>query len=482
MPCAFRLSRSVAPCAKSMTQVVLVVLTGLFMGFPAASADEDAMPAFPGATGFAKYSNGWRGGAIVPITTLADDGPGSLRSCAQDFLGPRVCVFRVSGTIEIDKPIIVSSDTYIAGQTAPGKGVQIKVGKTQSTPIMVHDARDVLIRFLKLRPGPSIKPSSNIDGILIENSENVYLDHLSIQFATDENIGLHVKRKRTSNVTIARSIIALGLDKANHPKGRHSKGALICSSDGVDPECGRISLIENLFAHNRDRNPDVKATDTGPVEIINNVFYNAKSQFAELYNIIGNTRINYVGNVVLPGPSSRKNPPLPAVEAFAWKEQFVMEIYAEDNVNHTREICGTASDNLILDGEAAAHRVPEPVLPMAHEPYPSSRTLETVLAIAGSRLPDGRFDDELDEKVLEQVRRCKGRITNYAEDIGGWPDLPEEEAAPDSDLDGMPDEWELAHGLDPNDAGDTWGDINGNGWSNIEEYLSDLAGDFRREK
>ena len=207
------------------------------------------------------------------------------------------------------------------------------------------------------------------------------------------------------------------------PKGRHSKGALVCSSAGADPKCGRISLIENLFAHNRDRNPDVKATELGPVEISNNVFYNAKSQFGEFYNLIGDTRINYVGNVVLPGPSSRQDPPLPAVEGFDWKEEFVLEIYAEDNVNRTRETCGKASDNLILDGGAAAHRVPEPVTPMAYTPYPSSQTLDTVLAIAGSRTPDGRFDDELDETVVEQVRTCNGRITNQADDIGGWPDL-----------------------------------------------------------
>lgn len=482
MPNAFQPSKIVVLCQKRIRHVIAWLFAGLLLVLPAVAGEEDGAPAFPGASGFGKYSNGWRGGAIVPVTTLADDGPGSLRSCAEKFIGPRVCVFKVSGTIEVDKSILVTANTYIAGQTAPGKGVQIRIGTAQGTPLIVSDSRDVLIRFLKLRPGPSPKPSPSVDAILVVNSQDIYLDHLSLQFATDENLGMHVSRTSINDVTIARSIIALGLDKANHPKGRHSKGALICSAGGADPKCGRISLIENLFAHNRDRNPNVYATATGPVEIFNNVFYNAKSQFGEFYNLIGDTRINYVGNVVLPGPSSRKDPPLPAVEGFAWKEEFVLEIYAEDNINRTREICGNASDNLILDGEAAAHRVPEPVTPVAHTPYPSSQTYETVLAIAGSRTPDGRFDDALDEIVVKQVRTCKGRITNRAEKIGGWPDLPEEVAAPDSDNDGMPDKWELAHGLDPNDAGDTWGDINDNGWSNIEEYLSELAGDFRQEK
>lgn len=481
MPNAFHRSKTVARCQTRIRRAIAWPLACLFLAFPAVASEGDGAPAFPGATGFGKYSNGWRGGAIVPVTTLDDDGPGSLRSCAEKFIGPRVCVFKVSGTIEVNSSILVTANTYIAGQTAPGKGVQIRLGAAQGTPLIMHDTRDVLVRFLKLRPGPSREPSPSIDAILIENSHDIYLDHLSLQFATDENLGIHFSRLPTSDITIARSIIALGLDKSNHPKGRHSKGALICSSGGDDPECGRISMIENLFAHNRDRNPNINATATGPVEVFNNVFYNAKSQFGEFYNIMGDTRINYAGNVVLPGPSSRKDPPLPAVEGFAWKEEFVLEIYADDNINETRKGCGTPSKNLILDGEAAAHRVPDPVTPVAHTPYPSSQTYETVLAIAGSRTPDGRFDDELDDIVIKQVRSCKGRLTNRAESIGGWPDLPEEVAAPDSDNDGMPDAWELARGLDPNDAADTWSDINDNGWSNIEEYLSELAGDFRRE-
>ncbi|MEM9104861.1 MAG: hypothetical protein AAGC96_04330 [Pseudomonadota bacterium] len=481
MPNVFQPSKMVAGHQTLIRRVSTWLLACMFVVVPAVASEDTGAPAFPGATGFGKYSNGWRGGAIVPVTTLDDNGPGSLRSCAEKFIGPRVCVFKVSGTIKVDKSILVTPNTYIAGQTAPGKGVQIRLGAAQGAPVVMHNSRDVLIRFLKLRPGPSRKPSPSVDAILIENSQNIYLDHLSLQFATDENVGIHFSRLPTRDITIARSIIALGLDKSNHPKGRHSKGALICSSGGDDPECGRISLIENLFAHNRDRNPNIYATAVGPVEVFNNVFYNAKSQFGEFYNLIGDTRVNYAGNVVLPGPSSRKDPPLPAVEGFDWKEEFVLEIYAEDNVNQTRKGCGAPSDNLILDGEAAAHRMPEPVMPVAHKPYPSSQTYESVLAIAGSRTPDGRFDDTLDDIVVKQVRSCKGRITNRPESIGGWPDLPEEVAAPDADNDGMPDAWELARGLDPNDAADTWGDINGNGWSNIEEYLSELAGDFREE-
>ena len=120
-----------------------------------------------------------------------------------------------------------------------------------------------------------------------------------MMFASDENLNIHVSSGISADVTVANNIIAFGLRNSNHPKGAHSKGALICSSEGDGNECGRITLARNLFAHNRDRNPDLKATDIGPIEVINNLFYNFGSQNGEVYNHLGNLRINYAGNVAI---------------------------------------------------------------------------------------------------------------------------------------------------------------------------------------
>ncbi|MEP3274892.1 MAG: hypothetical protein ABJN26_04580 [Stappiaceae bacterium] len=448
----------------------------LFASAGSAVAKQD-MQAFPGAVGFGKFANGWRGGAIVSVTSLADHGPGSLRACAEEFIGPKICVFEVSGTIEVDRPIKVASNTYIAGQTAPGQGVQLKLGKSLSTPLVVENANNVLIRFLKVRPGPSLQPSPSVDGVMIYNGHDVYLDHLSIQFATDENLNVYVKNVPTGNITVANSIIALGLDRANHPKGRHSKGALICSDEGPDAECGRISLIGNLFAHNRDRNPDVRGTDKGPIEIMNNVFYNPISQFGEFYNLVGNTKINYVGNVTLPGPNTKKKDRITSVEAFMRDENNSFSIFATDNTNIIRNKCRESRMNPILNETAEMQRVDAPLEPVAYEAYPGSETLERVLSGAGSRVPGGRMDDTLDMKVVRDVRECTGKVVSAASKAGGWPDLISETATPDSDNDGMPDSWETANGLNPADPKDAWTDNNNNGWSNIEDYLSGLAGD-----
>jgi hypothetical protein len=48
----------------------------------------------------------------------------------------------------------------------------------------------------------------------------------------------------------------------------------------------------------------------------------------------------------------------------------------------------------------------------------------------------------------------------------------------DSDHDGIPDEWEKAHGLNPNDPADANGDVNGDGYTNLEKYLNSLVGEY----
>lgn len=454
-----------------------LALAATLTAFTAAADTRAARPAFPGAVGFGRDATGWRGGAIGVVSTLADDGPGSLRACAQDRTRPRVCVFAVSGDIHVESPIRVASNTYIAGQTAFGEGVQIRLRGGSRSPLVIESAEDVVIRFLRVRPGAGAVPSATVDGVTIARSRRVYLDHLSIAFATDENLNVHAGPEPAFDITVANSIIAWGLNRANHPRGAHSKGALICSMEKSPGPCGRISIIGNLFANNRDRNPEIKANNLGPVEAIGNVIYNPGSEFAEIYNDAGETRVNFVGNVAIAGPSTRRSPRPPALRIDRVRPDAALEVHAPIQIGAATAPCGGAILEAV-GGDAAVHALtPAPVAPLSLPPAQPELVVAAVLGRAGARSPSAFGADALDRRLLAEIASCRGRIVDSPEDAGGWPVLEQVDGPPDRDGDGMPDFYEaLRPWLDPH-RDDAWSDPDGDGWSNLETYLAERAGD-----
>ena len=105
------------------------------------------IPAFPGAEGGGMYTAGGRGGKVLVVTNLNDDGPGSFRwACEQG--GARIIVFNVCGIINLKTPIILRAPyVTIAGQTAPGDGVCIA---GESFQVNTHD---VIVRHMRFRRG-----------------------------------------------------------------------------------------------------------------------------------------------------------------------------------------------------------------------------------------------------------------------------------------------------------------------------------------
>lgn len=437
-----------------------------------------ADPAFPGAQGFGAEASGWRGGQIIAVTNLDDAGPGSLRACAEGKDSPRICIFDLSGTITLERAIMVGSNIYIAGQTAPGGGIQLRLDRANHSPLTVKNAHDVVIRFLKLRPGPGGGDGNTVDALTVENVTRGYFGNLSMAFATDETFNIHVSNATARDITLADSLLAFSLDHANHPKGRHSKGALICSTEGSVNDCGRITLLRNVFAHHRDRNPDLKATKIGPVDVINNLFYDPISQFGEFYDLDGQTRINYVGNVAISGPSSI-DPPPPAVEVFDWVADHPIEVYVRDNLaRHCREDAPIP----VLDEAAIKHEVRGPAPTLSAPAMAAAQVQDKVPQLVGDSLPDRSHRDELDKRALGDISRCSGRVINHPDDVGGWPEPLAARSAPDSDGDGLPDAFERAHaGLDPDHPSDVWQVDPASGLPFVELWLAELAGDLRAE-
>jgi len=97
-----------------------------------------------------------------------------------------------------------------------------------------------------------------------------------------------------------------------------------------------------------------------------------------------------------------------------------------------------------------------------------------VLAGVGAYKPSR---DAVDRRIVKSVGDKTG---DYRVNTAGpWPDLAGGAPAPpaDSDHDAIPDAWEKAHGLDLNNAGDG-ADLAPNGYTNVENYLNELAGDI----
>jgi len=410
----------------------------------AASVSGAALPAFPGAEGYGAMSAGGRGGKIVAITTLADSGRGSLRACI-GMSGPRVCVFRVNGLIRFvgRPPVITQPFLTIAGQTAPGGGITLahSGGQDGVTPLLMKNTHDIVIRDIRVRPDRRGAVPGGNDAITFENSRNVILDHVSGSWALDENVN---GQGDNDNVTISWSVFAEGTPK-------HDKCALL-GSDPTRPQ--RMSFIHNLCAHNGDRNPDMNFTPGSCIDVVNNVFYDAGLQFAEVWESYGGTSVNIVANTFRAGPSTKPN--AVGLDRQTIGSRGPARVYAEGNAFDGQFIRQAPSLSNIL--------VSTPVCPLSIKPMSAQDAYRSVLLGAGA-MPR----DPVDQRIVAEVRDRSGRIRT---EPGTIPPSSPAQAPTDGDGDGMPDVWEQAHGTSLK-VSDPWQDADGDGLPNLDEYLDE---------
>lgn len=440
---------------KSDFLVVLGLSGGLLVADVAASNPIATMPpAFPGAEGFGAYAQGGRGGQVLWVTNLLDYAeketpiPGSLRA-AVEAKRPRTIVFRVSGLIPLKKPLVVTHPFLtIAGQTAPGDGICLK-----NYPLIIRGTHDIIVRHIRTRTGED--SHEELDSLSMDGSENVIVDHCSVSWSTDEVFSPDGK-----NITVQWCIISEGLDRSFHPKGKHSKGSIIRGTDGG------ITFHHNIYAHHADRNPKMESYPNLPgllLDFRNNIIYDWGYQTGYSGKDYG--RLNYVANHLEAGPSSERN------VRFAFKPGSERtKIFMRDNV--WAGDSAASRDNAALikwDGKSLDDvRVATPFPAPRVTTQSVADMRELVLAQAGATLPKR---DAVDERIVTDIRQKSGHIINSQDDVNGWPAYLSAPAPTDSDQDGMPDEWELAHGLDPHKP-DHNGDLDGDGYTNLEEYMN----------
>ncbi|GGE14448.1 hypothetical protein GCM10011529_21020 [Polymorphobacter glacialis] len=417
---------------------ISTLTAGLLLG----AAPLLAKPSFPGAEGHGREARGGRGGAVIAVTTLADAGPGSLRACI-DAAGPRVCIFRVAGVIRFttERPIIRNPYLTIAGESAPGDGILLTHagGPTGLSPIALKKTHDIVIRHIRVRMDRRGDNRGSNSGVSLESARNIMIDHVSTSWALDQNFGAYAFNDR---VTVSWSIFAEGIPP-------HDKCALMASHPGK-PQ--RFSFIRNLCAHNGDRNPDANFMPGSCVEIVNNVFYNAESQFTEIWGSWGGTPASVIGNTYRRGPNTIAA--AAAIDRPLIGATGMARIYQAGN-----SLDGVAA---LFTPSARLAIAASPSCPAATTPTPAAAAYAAVLAGAGAQPRDA-----VDARIIGEVRSRSGVIVRAP---GILPTIAGGLAEPDTDADGMPDDWEARNGTDPN-AADAWDDANRDGWLNLENFL-----------
>ncbi|MGE5520495.1 MAG: pectate lyase family protein [Candidatus Dadabacteria bacterium] len=454
------------------------------------------VPAFPGAEGGGKYSFGGRGGRVIVVTNLNDDGPGSFRwACEQG--GARTIVFNVAGIIRLKTPVIIRAPYLtIAGQSAPGDGVCI-AGET----VWVN-THDVIIRFMRFRRGET-NVGRRDDAIGGNPVGNIMIDHVSASWGLDENMSMYrhmyndstgkiEEKMGTANITIQNSIFSESLDTWNHAFGSTLGGE-------------NCSFMRNLWADNTGRNPSVGWN--GIFNFANNIVFNWVHRSVDGGDY--RAQFNIINNYFKPGPATPKNTAVGhrilkpesgrsklkyLVFGRAYVNGNIMEGYPEitkDNWNGGVQVEELPNTDKYTDYMKVNKPLPMPQMTIV----PAQQAHDYVLNNVGAILP---VRDAVDRRIVEQVRTGKinykegvklpatqfkhrrlpidsykiGIITDPSQ-VGGYPTY---KGTPykDSDNDGMPDDYEAKNGLNPRNAADA-SVIRKDGYSNIEHYLNGLV-------
>lgn len=464
---------------------------------PWASKPEDlpqcSIPAFPGAEGGGAFTAGGRGGKVITVTSLADRGPGTLREACETG-GARIVVFNVAGVIELQSPISIKAPYItIAGQTAPGDGVCVTGAS------FLIDTHDVIIRHMRFRRG-AVDVGNRDDALGGNAVGNIILDHISTSWGLDEVMSIyrHVWNRDetgkgtklpTVNITIQNSMFAEALDTYNHGFGATIGGH-------------NCYFARNLFASNISRNCSIGMN--GGFNLVNCVVYNWWNR-----SIDGGdeyTQYNIINNYFKPGPITALQNGRPIqyriLKPDASRDKNKPDTYGKAYVNGNimlgnDRVTADNWDGGVQCGKFAdAIRVDQPFAMPMHNPIMSAQeAYEFVMENVGATLPKR---DTVDARIVLSVRTgqaiydkkakpfttpyvkrrlpddsYKYGIITHPQQVGG---LPEYKGTPyiDSDRDGMPDEWEIRYGLNPNDPSDAIKDCNGDGYTNIEKYINGI--------
>lgn len=522
-----------------MKNILLTIV--MAVGTMTAIAQEE-IPAFPGAEGHGRYITGGRGGEIRHVTNLNDSGAGSLREALQGN-DAKTIVFDVSGYIDLKSQLDITSNTTIAGQTAPYPGITLRY-----YTIYFGKCDNVIVRFLRFRRSQVKDVNDGADATWGRKHNQIMLDHCSFSWSIDEVASFY----DNNNFTMQWCTVSESLTNPGHSKGAHGYGGIWG---------GKLaSFHHNLIAHVTNRAPRFNGAryqwdgyktnmyydqyqwgnyvQAENVDLRNCVMYNYQSGSA-CYGGPGGGYINIVNNYYKAGPSNNSNKTVTKVTVGASGNStpeeltgmtsryfingnYVTAAGSGKEANYDWKGVDYDGGTILVDGERYSKdpnhmygnnvtyaerdgvdyvkiKLDEPCPTGDVTTHTAEKTYEKVLAYCGASL----YRDDVDSRNMEEVRTGTATYTgpvtkkpgqlDFINDPEGeqneaYPSFPElsSENRPenyDTDDDGMPDEWETANGLNPNDANDanTFTVDTEKGWyTNVEVYLNSIVEDIMK--
>ena len=425
--------------------------------------------AFPGAEGFGRYAYGGRGGQVVHVTSLEDDGTeGTLRWALETVTGPRTVVFDVSGVINLTKKMAVNEPyVTIAGQTAPGDGIMIR-----GYQISLHS--EGITRFLRLRLGSVIndEKGTGYSCVDLQGKTHSIVDHTSVEWGTAETF--KAAGNYTANITVQNTIVAEAL--TNDMPGEDGFGY------GFDAGGEYGSFHHNLMANNFYQNPNISGGQDaamkwiGEEEFYNNVGYNWGKSAASG----AATKINFAGNYYKAGPATTAKERVLSINV-PKNGTGTIDYYVEGNL--------LEADGAIIDNPYAVNTAKdEDGTPIegAYEPtksetkvvdngavYEDAKTAYAhVLSEAGASLKRDATDKRIIKDVVSgtATKTENGMIAAVQDEDYDVYEIVKRADDFDANQNGIADWYETATGKT-----DAQADPDGDGYTNLEDYLNYMA-------
>lgn len=464
-------------------------------------------PAFPGAEGFGRYTTGGRGGKVVHVTNLNDSGEGSLRDAVSGN-DKKIVVFDVGGVIELTRNLSIGGNTTILGQTAPGQGITLRYYTVE------YGGDNIIVRFVRFRRGQEVDVNDGADATWTRQHHNIILDHCSFSWSIDEVASFYDNR----DFTMQWCTVAEALNNAGHNKGAHGYGG-IWGGKGA-------SFHHNFLAHLNNRSPrfngsryawngydESKYANTVMAERVdfrNCLIYNWGT--GGCYGGPGGGFINMVNNYYKAGPgtkhknrvtecstASEGNSEGAPDELIGMKSRYYINGNYVEGYGANYDWKGVTYDDgrqtftdkagLYGEGEGAtiSVRLDEPSETGTVTTHSAETAYEKVRLYAGASLSRDLQDTRYAEEALNGTATYMGSITKLAgmldlvEDQGGYSiERATRPEAYDEDNDGIPDTWERANGLDPNNPNDATATTldPARYYTNIEVYANSLVQDI----